>query len=674
MAVYVYADGATVYAPHLPGYSLLDLRVTVCVDKAGTASITMPPSHPSYNSFTSYKTLVTIYRDDILLFRGRALYPEDAFDNTRTITCEGERGFFLDSIIRPYLYQDEPSAIFTDLVEQHNAQVEADKRFQVGTITATDPNDYVRLESSKAEQTSDAIGKLLERVGGYLVFTTNTSGQRVVNWYDELNYRSNQAIEFGSNLLDFSRSGANTDMATVIVPYGAKDEATGIRVTIEEANNGVDHIQDDEAVELRGSIVKAVYWDDVTSPYNLLTKAQQYLAHSKMIVQSLNLSAVDLSVLDKNIDTFQVGDLVQVRSKPHAVDDMFLLRERTYDLLNPANDTVVLGKETATLTGADVMGDKGNMNEIHRTENDIKGEISDVTEIVGGVKDELGDVKDEFEGVKDEFGDVKDEVEGVKGELGGIIETTTRTCTSLINQTSEEIRLEVSETYAKNEDIESMVSTSLTQTAQEFEFKFESLEKTVDENDAEARARYEAIEKYIRFVDGNIVLGEAGNELVLRIENDRISFLDAGAEVAYLSDQKLNVTDGQFIHSLRIGQFIFLPRRNGNLSLVRATPDIVITGISHSPNPASYGNTVTITVTATGQNLGYQWQRKIDTITDGWENISGATTNKYQFQYQQYTQKVTIGSISSTVTLPQYYRCVVSDITGAVVTSDELQL
>lgn len=638
MSVYVYADGATVYAPHLPGYSLLDLRVTVCVDKAGTATITMPPSHPSYNSFTSYKTIVTIYRDDILLFRGRALYPEDAFDNTRTITCEGERGFFLDSIIRPYLYQDEPSAIFTDLVEQHNAQVEADKRFQVGTITATDPNDYVRLESSKAEQTSDAIGKLLERVGGYLVFTTNTSGQRVVNWYDELNYRSDQAIEFGSNLLDFSRSGANTDMATVIVPYGAKDEATGIRVTIEEANNGVDHIQDDEAVELRGSIVKAVYWDDVTSPYNLLTKAQQYLASSKMIVQSLSLSAVDLSVIDKNIDTFQVGDLVQVRSKPHAVDELFLLQERTYDLLNPANDTVVLGKETATLTGADVMGDKGNLNEIHRTENDIRDDVMH--------------------------------------EISGVIEEVTRVSSSLIKQASDEIRMEVSETYATNDSIDSKVATAMTQTAQEFEFKFESLEKTVDENDAEARERYEAIEKYIRFVDGNIVLGEAGNELVLRIEHDRISFLDAGAEVAYFSNQKLYVTDSQILHSLQIGQFIFLPRRNGNLSLVRAAAEIVITGQPTAPpaGSVSVGSNVRLIVVATGRNLGYQWQRKIDTITAGWENIEGANSYDYRFRYQRYTQNVTVAGSTQTVTLPQYYRCIVSDITGASVTSDEAQL
>jgi len=77
------------------------------------------------------------------------------------------------------------------------------------------------------------------------------------------------------------------------------------------------------------------------------------------------------------------------------------------------------------------------------------------------------------------------------------------------------------------------------------------------------------IHKYIRFENGDIILGESGNELTLRIENDRISFLDGGAEVAYFSNKQLYVLDGHFIHSLRVGKFAFLPRENGNLSLVK---------------------------------------------------------------------------------------------------------
>lgn len=529
--IQVYADGLLAYDSRLEDYALLGLTVTAGLNKGGTASIVMPQHHPAYNAFTSYKTLVEVYRDNALLFRGRALYPRDDFYNRRTITCEGERCFLRDGVIRPYVYQDGPAAIFANVVELYNAQVDEFKRFEVGTVTVTDPNNYIRMESEAAEQFSDVIDKLVERCGGYIVFTTNAEGKRVINWYESLGYQSRQVIEFGENLLDFARSSSNADLATVIIPYGAKDETTGQRLDITSVNDGLDFIQDYDAVALRGVIAKPVYWDDITEPSNLLRKAQQYLATSKLMVTSLELSAVDLSDLDKNIDTFQVGDTIQVRSLPHGVNEPFQLTERTYDLLRPANGKVVLGKDVATLTGADAAGDKRSASDLQRMEQTIRGSFSI--------------------------------------DNAAAIEETKQTLVSLIQQTSEEIRLEVSEQYATNGDVTSQIETSMTQLAGSFEFLFTELQATVDANDVEARTQFETIQKYIRFEEGNIILGEAGNELVLRIENDRISFLDAGAEVAYLSNQRLYVTDAHFLHSLRVGSFAWVPRANGNLSLMK---------------------------------------------------------------------------------------------------------
>lgn len=529
--IQAYADDVTVYNSRLNSHALLGLKVTAGANKGGTAEITMPPGHPAYDSFTSYRSIVEISRDEELLFRGRALYPTDDFYNRRTITCEGERCFLRDAVMRPYLYQDTPAVIFAEVIAIYNTQVEQPKQFLPGTVTVTDPNNYIRLESESAEQVADTIDKLVERCGGYIVFTTNDEGQRVINWYDSLSYQSNQVIEFGENLLDFSRTGASTDLATRIIPYGAKNEETGERVTIESVNDGLDFVEDTDAVALRGVIAKPVYWDDVTEPANLLTKAQQYLATSKMIITTLELSAVDLAVVDKNIDSLRVGDLIQVKSKPHGVNDSFLLRERTYNLLDPAQDKVVLGKDLTTLTGADVAGDNKNQSDLQKVTHSIKADYTlNIAQAVAAA------------------------------EL---------TLSSLIQQASDSIRLEVSETYATNDQVQDYVGTTLTQLADSFNFEFESLKATVDENDAEAREQFEAIHKYIRFVDGNILLGEDGNELTLRIENDRISFLDTGAEVAYFSNKQLYVLDGHFINSMRIGKFAFLPRENGNLSLVK---------------------------------------------------------------------------------------------------------
>lgn len=524
-------DGALFYDSRLEDYRLLGLTVTTALNKAGTAEIILPPGHPLYSAFVPYRSVVEVYKDDVLLFRGRVLYAADDFNNLRTVTCEGELNFFRDGVARPYVYQDGPAAIFAAVVDLYNAQVEAFKQFQVGTVTVTDPNNYIRLETEKAEQFSDTLNKLLERCGGYFVFTTDGDGNRVINWLAELGYQSGQVVEFGKNLLNFARTGANTELATVVIPYGAKDEETGERVTIESVNDGLDFVQDFDAVALRGVIAVPVYWDDVTEPANLLAKAQQYLTANKNIITSLELSAVDLSLMDKSLDGYQVGDWVRVRSTPHGVDDLFQLTERTEDLLNPAGGKITLGKDTASLTGADASGEYRNAADLQAAEHQI---VKDYTLNVAAA-----------------------------------VQETKTTLTSLIQQTSEALRLEVLEQVMTGEDVESLISTSMEQLADSFTFSFETLQATVDANDAENRTQFETISKYIRFEDGNIILGEAGNELILRIQNDRIIFLDAGAEVAYLSNQRLYVTDGHFLHSLRVGNFEAQPRENGNLSIVR---------------------------------------------------------------------------------------------------------
>lgn len=537
MLLQVYADDSLVYDNRHDNYKLIKLESTRGLNKAGTATITMPPNHPAYNSFVSHKTVVEIYKDLKLAWRGRALYPSDDFKKQRTITCEGERCFLRDGTMRPYLYQDGPQTIFEHVIMLYNAQVEAFKQFKIGTCNVTDPNNYIRLESTKAEQFSDTIDKLVQRCGGYITFTTNADGDRCINWLTELNYRNNQTIEFGENLLDFTRSDANTDLVTVVIPYGAQIEEenedgtkTSKRVTIESVNDGLDFIQDEDAVALRGVVSKPMYWDDITEPINLLHTAQQYLNEKKNAITSLALSAFDLSQLDQNFDNFQEGDLVRVRSKPHGVDTDFLVEDIKENHLSPSQNKLTLGKEFSSLTGADVAGDRNTINELQKVEQNIRAEYTLNTATV---------------------------IEQAKT----ILET-------LIQQAGDSILLEVSETYAVNDEVESRIESSMTQLKDSFNFMFTEIQTSINDNDVNARTQLETIQKYIRFEDGNIILGESGNELELHIENDVIKFLDAGAEVAYWSNHKMVVTDAEFLHSLIVGKIGIIPRNNGNTSIV----------------------------------------------------------------------------------------------------------
>ena len=139
-----------------------------------------------------------------------------------------------------------------------------------------------------------------------------------------------------------------------------------------------------------------------------------------------------------------------------------------------------------------------------------------------------------------------------------------------ITKSAQDITLAVSEDYYLKDETDSLISsvgTLIEQTKNSVEIQFNQFSADIEAVANGADAEFEEIRKYIRFEDGKIMLGETGNELELVIANDRISFLQDGAEVAYFSNRKLYVTDGEYTHSLRVGRLSITPRSNGNTSI-----------------------------------------------------------------------------------------------------------
>lgn len=110
------------------------------------------------------------------------------------------------------------------------------------------------------------------------------------------------------------------------------------------------------------------------------------------------------------------------------------------------------------------------------------------------------------------------------------------------------------------------ISTTLQQTSSSFEFQFNQLLTSLNDLSGDTDDRFEEVKKYIRLVDGNIIIGIEDNPLTLKLQNDRISFMEGETEVAYISNQKLYITDAEVTNSLALGNFAFIPRANGNLS------------------------------------------------------------------------------------------------------------
>lgn len=113
--------------------------------------------------------------------------------------------------------------------------------------------------------------------------------------------------------------------------------------------------------------------------------------------------------------------------------------------------------------------------------------------------------------------------------------------------------------------------TQLTQTANMFDFNFQQLTTTVTQIGDQITTEVDERNKYIRFIDGEIWIGadpEPGeDDFKVVISNERIRFLQNNIEVAYISSQKMYITDAEVTNRFDLGQFTFVPRSNGNLTL-----------------------------------------------------------------------------------------------------------
>lgn len=524
----VVLDGSILHELRFEDTVISNTNLSLEVNKAGSFDFTIYPSNELYTQIKKLKSIVEVYQYNVLLFRGRVLNDTMRFDKSKDIICEGDLAYFNDSIIRPYAFTGTIEDYLQMMIDSHNTQVEADKQFTLGNVTVTDPNDYIIRSNSNYVKTWEEIkNKLLDNLGGYIL-VRRASGVNYIDYLLDSPYMSTQHIELGENLLDVIKETRADDIVTALIPLGAnlKDEEgneTDERLTIESVNGGVDFIHDVDAVAKYGYIFDTITYYNVTLASNLLTKAQQDLAIRVNLGVSVELKAIDLSLIE-NVDEIRVFEYVQVTSQPHDIDTMALITKLSIDILNPQNNTFTFGFSYQTFTDKQIQSDKA-----------IKEIQSDYV--------------------------TNEKVSEVRNSITNI--------SSNIEQTAEQIRTEVAETYVSNgalDSYKSEVSTQFTQTSTDYTYLFNQLDTYVQTLDGDTQAQFIEIQKYIRFIDGNIELGDSTSPIKLVLENDRISFKQNGAEVAHISDNQMVITDGHFLNSLKIGNFAFTPRANGSLS------------------------------------------------------------------------------------------------------------
>lgn len=357
----IFADGTLIYDSTVEDYKLGKGTGTLETNKAGSFTFSLYPDHFFYDRFVKKKTVITATKSDRILFRGRVLDDTVNRWNLKEIVCEGELNFLQDSVIRPFDFSGTPEELFVKFVNDHNSQVDEFKRFKVGNVTVFDPNNYIARKNSAYQNTlSNLNSRLIEdSLGGYFHITHGDDGKDPIptlHYLADFPDISSQTIEFGSNLKDYLKKANGEEIATAIIPLGAEiddgdTETDNPRLTIASVNNGIDYVYNEAAVSAHGWIYQTVTWDDVTVPANLKAKAEAYLADIIKERITVELTAIDLHLLDRSIESFRYDTYVRVISTPHKFAETLLCHKQTFNILKPDNDTVTLGRSYSSFTG-----------------------------------------------------------------------------------------------------------------------------------------------------------------------------------------------------------------------------------------------------------------------------------------------------------------------------------
>jgi hypothetical protein len=353
-------DEHTIHSEFNNDTKLLTGKITKDVDSIDSFQFSISPKSPYYNSFTGLTTFVKVTntKRNKVLFEGRVLPTTDSMESSgildKEVTCEGLLAFLHDSIQDYYaLSNNDLRPFLQHMIDVHNKQVDDYKKIKLGVVTVTSPSDNVYKSIDDSKTTYETIQeKLIDKYGGEIRLRHEPDGL-YLDYMSEISVKSNQNIRLRSNLVSIKRAIDPSGLFSIIKPLGARAESTDTtendseisqpRLTIETVNNGSPFLYSQKMIDKIGRVVMPVTWDDVKTASILKSKGQQTLDSQKEIKEQFQITAVDLSMIHKDVDDFDCGNHHRVINPLQAIDEDLRIVGQSIDICSPVSSTLSIG-------------------------------------------------------------------------------------------------------------------------------------------------------------------------------------------------------------------------------------------------------------------------------------------------------------------------------------------
>lgn len=296
-------------------------------NEADTLSFSLTSNNPYLKNLGIRSGVVSLRKNRETVFAGDIVETVEDFYNCVTVTCHGCLTWFKDVQIVHYKKNASASDYLSDILSKYNAACSPQRKINMGycDISKSVSHDH----SDSIRSASYLLNEILEECGGYLVFRYD--GQTVyLDWIAE-GRDCNQNID-SQNLIDLSKHIDGTNIVTRIYPWG-KDGLT----------MAAPYYVADELLEMYYGIISIDKKYEVETAAELKAKAEAELAQQKAVQSTITLTAVDLSIQNRSLDSFEIAGKVPAISKPHGIEETMVVQEKDLDLNNPANSKVTFG-------------------------------------------------------------------------------------------------------------------------------------------------------------------------------------------------------------------------------------------------------------------------------------------------------------------------------------------
>lgn len=384
--------------PRVEKYMLTDLSLNCEENSCGYCDFTIYPDHPLYSIIRERDAdnPIKVYDNDILLFVGFIYELGKEFYLDGHVKCKGELDYLSESIVHPYStttkyfhtkVPDNLEGLFNWFIKQHNSQVGDNKKFRIGKNQAArfDISEALDISNNSYPNTiSEISDQILKKIGGYLNLRYDDHGIRYLDYLYEWEGLNTQLLDFGVNLTSYTQTDDSSEIASYIIPMGAKLSDTDY--TSENNNSDWDNLPlllnteplygsttskpniistnitsdikvlDDKiysksAVERYGWIGKTYSNTDAKNKQSLVEMGTKALKEWLQPKRTIEVKAVDMHLINPNIKPIRIGEYVRVRSKPHGLDSYFICRNIELDLNNPENSIYSFGTTYDSFTG-----------------------------------------------------------------------------------------------------------------------------------------------------------------------------------------------------------------------------------------------------------------------------------------------------------------------------------